>query len=269
LARFRPNGVVEFLGRLDFQVKVRGFRIELVEIEHVLSQHKIVKEAVVVVREDDKQDVRLVAYIIPESKIDWNVSKLRKFLSQKLPDYMIPSNLIELEALPLTPNGKLDRKALPAPDNLRPELEATYVPPRTPVEERIAAIWTEILGLEQVGVHDNFFDLGGHSLLSVRLIAQIEKVFGKKLPLAALFPAQTIEKLANTLRQEEAPALWHSLVPLQPDVPHPDSLPRSGATHLCTALWARVRDFRGHNDSPRTTRGSGLSLHCRDANRPA
>ena len=221
LARFRPNGVVEFLGRLDFQVKVRGFRIELGEIEHVLSQHKIVKEAVVVAREDDKQDVRLVAYIIPESKMDWKVSELRKFLSKKLPDYMIPSLFMKMGKFPLTSNGKIDRKSLPAPDGVRPDLENSFVPPRNPVEEKIAAIWTKILGLEQVGVHDNFFDLGGHSLLAVRLVAQIEKVFGKKLPLAALFPTSTIEKLADKLRQEEEPASWHSLVTLQPNGSHP------------------------------------------------
>ena len=163
------------------------------EIEHVLSQHKIVKEAVVVAREDDNQDVRLVAYIIPQSSIDWTVSELRKFLSEKLPDYMIPSLFMQMETFPLTSNGKIDRKSLPEPDGIRPDLESSFVPPRTPVEKKIAAIWTNILGLEQVGVHDNFFELGGHSLLLTRLNSKITSTFNIVLPLKMLFSESTIK----------------------------------------------------------------------------
>lgn len=158
---------------------------------------------------------------LPKEFEDVQVSKLRRFLEEKLPIHMIPSAFVILEKLPLTPNDKVDRRALPIPDKTRPDLESFYVPPRTPAEEKIAAIWTEILGIEQVGIHDNFFDLGGDSLLAVSLALEIEKVFGKKMPLAALFPTPTIENLATTLNQDQEQSKWHSLVPIQPDGFHP------------------------------------------------
>jgi len=182
LVRYRPDGNIEFLGRIDHQVKVRGFRIELEEIEAVLSEHPAVRQAIALVREDavtqlpDGQvgpsDKRLVAYIVPENEVAPNVSELRGFLKEKLPEYMVPSAFVTLDALPLTPVGKLDRRALPAPDQSRPDLESAYVAPRTPAERILADIWAEVLGVEQVGVHDSFFELGGDSILSIQAVAR-------------------------------------------------------------------------------------------------
>jgi acyl-coenzyme A synthetase/AMP-(fatty) acid ligase len=157
LARWLPNGHIEFLGRIDHQVKVRGFRIELGEIEAVVSQHPAVREAVVLVREDSVDSQQIVAYVVAQQEQTLTITELREFLESKLPNYMIPNALLLLEALPLTPNGKVDRKALPVPDQVRPELEAVYLAPQTEVEKTIADIWQEVLGIEDVGIHDNFF----------------------------------------------------------------------------------------------------------------
>ncbi len=216
LARYLPDGNIQFLGRIDHQVKIRGFRIELGEIEAVLGQHPAVQETVVVAREDIPGDKRLVAYLVIKQGPVPTFNELRSFLKEKLPEYMVPSAFMFLDALPLTPNGKVDRRALPAPDRVRPELERAFVASRTPIEEMLAGIWVEVLGLEQVGIHDNFFELGGHSLLTVRLFTQIEKTFGKKLPLAALFQAPTIEQLASVLHQKGWSTPWSSLVAIQP-----------------------------------------------------
>jgi amino acid adenylation domain-containing protein len=216
LARYLPNGDIEYLGRMDHQVKIRGFRIELGEIETVLGQHPTVRETVVMARKDILGDNRLVAYVVPNQKPAPTTNELRSFLKRKLPEYMVPSTFMFLDALPLTPNGKVDRRALPAPDRVRPELERAFVAPRTPIEEMLAGIWAEVLGLEKVGIHDNFFELGGHSLLTVRLFTQIEKTFGKKFPLATLFQAPTIEQLASVLRQKGWSTPWSSLVAIQP-----------------------------------------------------
>jgi pristinamycin I synthase-3/4 len=185
LVRQLPDGSLDFLGRLDNQVKVRGYRIELGEIEAALSALPGVREAVVVV----KSDLRLVAYVTGEV----NTAALRQALRDKLPDFMLPSAIVALPALPLTPSGKVDRKALPEPDG---GLAPGFVAPRTAVEEVLAEIWAELLGIAQIGVHDNFFERGGHSLLAVLLMARIEKRLGKTLPLAALFSAPTLEALA-------------------------------------------------------------------------
>ncbi|HLH61201.1 MAG TPA: amino acid adenylation domain-containing protein [Ktedonobacteraceae bacterium] len=209
LARYRPDGTLEFLGRIDHQVKLRGYRIELGEIETVLGQHPAVRDVVVVAREDVEGDKRLVAYVVlhPEESISFE--ELQRFVREKLPDYMVPSAGVFMKSLPLTPNGKLDRKALPVPDETRPVLAVAYVAPRTPIEQELAAIWSEILGLERIGLHDDFFDLGGHSLLTVRLVSQIDKQFGKRLPLAAIFQGRTIEALAEMLsRQQHEASLW-------------------------------------------------------------
>ena len=166
--RWRADGKLEFLGRLDNQVKLRGFRIELGEIEAVLKEHPSVAQGVVVLREDRPGDRRLVAYCVSSRNAVWNVSELSRHLRTKLPDYMVPAVFVRLEALPLTPSDKIDRRALPLPDDLRPQLETGYVAPRNPIEEQLASIWCKVLGVERVGIHDNFFDLGGHSLLAVR-----------------------------------------------------------------------------------------------------
>jgi amino acid adenylation domain-containing protein len=215
LARYLPNGDIEYLGRIDHQVKLRGFRIELGEIETALSQHPAVRETVVLAREDISDEKRLVAYIIPDQKQAPRISELRSFLNKKLPDYMVPSAFVTLDALPLTPNGKVDRRMLPVPEMVRPDLEKAFVAPRDMLELQLTTIWEQVLGLQSVGVRDNFFELGGHSLLVVRLFAQIERVFGKNLPLATLFQAPTVEQLANILRREEGAASWPSLVAIQ------------------------------------------------------
>jgi len=159
LACYLPDGNIEFLGRIDHQVKIRGFRVELGEIEAVLGQHSAVQETVVLAREDIPGDKRLAAYVVPHNERAPAISELRDFLKKELPDYMVPSAFVMLDALPLTPNGKVDRRALPAPDTARPELEKTFVTPRTAAEEVLAGIWTKVLGLERVGVHDDFFEL--------------------------------------------------------------------------------------------------------------
>ena len=216
LACYGPDGNIEYLGRVDQQVKIRGIRIELGEIEAVLRQHPVVREAVVITQEDTPGDKQLIAYVLPKLKQSPTVSELRSFLKEKLPEYMIPSVFVMLEALPLTPNGKVDRRALPAPDQGRPEVETAFAAPRDSLELQLTKIWENLLGIQPVGVQDDFFELGGHSLLAVKLTAQIEKAFGKHFPPAALFQAPTIEQLASILRQEKWSDSWSSLVPIQP-----------------------------------------------------
>jgi len=212
MGRRLPDGSIAFAGRKDFQVKIRGHRIELGEIESALAQHPFVRESVVVARES-RGDTRLVSYVVPRDGAPIS-GELRDFLKQKLPEYMVPGSFVMLDALPLTASGKLNRRALPAPAELRDRSEVTCAAPTTPVEQSLAAIWTEVLGVNALGVNDNFFDLGGHSLLAVHLFAQIEKEFGKRLPLATLFQSPTIAELATAL-QEDSPASWSSLVPIQ------------------------------------------------------
>jgi aspartate racemase len=215
LTRYLPDGNIEFLGRIDHQVKIRGFRIELGEIEAVLRQNQAVQDAVVIGQEYDVNDKRLVAYVVPSQEEVFSSSELRRYLKEKLPDHMVPSTFVRLEALPLTPNDKVDRRALPIPDRIR-SVEETFAPPLTLFEEVLTGIWSEVLRLDSVGIHDNFFELGGHSLLAVRVLAQIEKTFGKNLPLATLFQSPTIEQLANILRQKGWSAPCQTLVTIQP-----------------------------------------------------
>lgn len=186
LARYLPDGNIEFLGRIDHQVKLRGFRIELGEIETALSQHSGVKHTVVIVREDLSYQKRLVAYVVSRQKPIPTIYNLRQFLAQKLPEYMIPSAFVFLDELPLTPNGKIDRKALPQPEQTRPELEERFTPPRTPVEEELARIWCEVLRLDRIGIHDSFFTLGGHSLSATQVISRINNIFTMEIPLRSL-----------------------------------------------------------------------------------
>ncbi|HEV2436447.1 MAG TPA: amino acid adenylation domain-containing protein [Verrucomicrobiae bacterium] len=214
LARYRSDGNIEFLGRVDHQVKLRGFRIELGEIEAALGQHPAVREAVVLAREDAPGEKRLVAYVVAST--DSTADELRRYLKDKLPEYMVPAMVVLLEALPMTPNGKVDRRALPAPDRSRPDLEKAFVAPRDDLELQLARIWEEVLGVRPVGLTDNFFELGGHSLLAVRLFALIEKRLGRKLPLTAIFQGATVEHLAGLLRQPATSGPQSSLVPLQP-----------------------------------------------------
>jgi amino acid adenylation domain-containing protein len=216
LVRWRSDGELEYLGRLDHQVKVRGFRIELGEIESALRSHPSVREAVVLAREDDPGERRLVAYMVSEQPGDLESAQLQRFLQCSLPDYMLPAAFVTLDALPLTSNGKVDRKALPAPGMKRPEELRGYVAPRTELETTLAGIWCEVLRLERVSVLDSFFDLGGHSLLAVRLFAQIERQLGARLPLSMLFEAPTIARFAARLGDGPTEACWRSLVAIQP-----------------------------------------------------
>ncbi|WP_442935876.1 amino acid adenylation domain-containing protein [Nostoc sp.] len=202
LARYLPNGELEYLGRIDQQVKIRGFRIELGEIEALLAQHPAIWESAVLVREDEPGNKRLVAYVVPKTEQSPTAAELRRFLKQKLPDYMIPSAFVQLEALPLTANGKVDRRALPVPDTARPELENVFVAPSTPEEKILAAIWTKVLGVEQVGINDNFFALGGDSIRSIQVLSQAKEQ-GLSLSVQQLFQYQTIHELVQELKTQE------------------------------------------------------------------
>jgi amino acid adenylation domain-containing protein len=204
LARYLPDGNVEFLGRIDHQVKLRGFRIELGEIEAILGEHSKVRQSVVLVREDVPGDKRLVAYVVPSQGRAATTTELRAFLKEKLPEYMVPSAFVFLDSMPLTPNGKLDRKALPAPDRSSRELGASYVAPRTPVEEMIAEIWAKVLQIDKVGIYDNFFDLGGHSLLATQVVSRVRAAFQVELPLRTLFEKQSVEELAKAITEMQA-----------------------------------------------------------------
>jgi amino acid adenylation domain-containing protein len=248
LARYRRDGKIEFLGRLDNQVKLRGFRIELGEIETVLGRHGQVEQAVVVAREDQPGEKRLVAYIVPSGAPAPGATELRKFLQLSLPEYMVPSAFVMLESLPLTPNNKVDRRALPPPDETRPDLQQAYVAPRNRVEEQLITLWKNVLQLKSIGVRDNFFELGGHSLLAARLFAQIENRLGKHLPLAVLFQSPTIEQLANVLRETETAGAWSSLVAIQPE----GSKPPLFCIHAAGANVLIYRPLSRHlgNDQP-------------------
>ncbi|MEH2466951.1 MAG: amino acid adenylation domain-containing protein [Nostoc sp.] len=199
LARYLPDGHIEYLGRIDYQIKLRGFRIELGEIETALLQHPGVKEGVVIVREDTSNENNLVGYIVAETGQDslQVISQLRRFLKQQLPDFMVPTIFMALEAMPLTPNGKVDRKALPEPDASRPELEANYVAPRTPIEQQIADIWMQVLNVKRVGIYDNFFELGGYSLVGIQVVSRVRQALQVEILMSNLFELPTVADLAE------------------------------------------------------------------------
>jgi thioester reductase-like protein len=199
LARYLSDGNIEFLGRIDQQVKIRGFRIELGEIEAVLNRHPAVREAVVADREDASKHKQLAAYIAIHQGQEVTMNDLRNFIKDQLPDYMIPATFTFLDALPLTSSGKVDRRALPEPDTDRPELTETFVAPRNPSEKVMVDIWAGILGLERIGIYDNFFDVGGHSLLSMQLVSQVEKMFQIEIPLQNFFETPTVSGLVEVI----------------------------------------------------------------------
>jgi non-ribosomal peptide synthetase component F len=201
LARYLPDGTIEYLGRIDHQVKVRGYRIELREVEVALHDHPAVKECVVVADNSMPGDVRLVAYIVSHRPEELNVSQLRRHLGEKLPAYMVPALFVTLDEMPLTPSGKIARRALPPPVQSRADLENLFVAPRTIVEQKLAQIWAEVLKVERVGIDDNFFELGGHSLLATQVIARIYAEFGIELALRDFFTAPTIRNLAESVDQ--------------------------------------------------------------------
>ncbi len=216
LARYRPGGAIECLGRNDFQIKLRGHRIDLGEIESVLRRFPNVCEAVVLLREDERGQKRLVAYLQRSAHPSPDAGMLQQFLKAKLPDYMMPSAFVVLDKFPLTPNGKINRKALPPPVAERPEAKHGFTPPRTPTEEGLAKIWRELLGQSVIGIDDNFFDAGGHSLLAMQLMARVRSEFQAELSLRNIFEAPTIAELAIILdRKKNAPAVAE-LLPLSP-----------------------------------------------------
>lgn len=217
VGKFMPDGNIEFLGRIDNQVKIRGFRIELGEIETALRQRKEIKDLVVVAREDNPGDKRLVAYIAPLGGKQIDINELKQHLRVDLPEFMIPSVFMVMDNLPLTPNGKIDRKALPKPDVTAKVESANFEEPHNAVESMLAGIWSEILGLDRIGILDNFFELGGHSLLGIRMMGEIERRMGAKLDYPTLFRASTISQLAKIINAEELNVEWPILVPLQPN----------------------------------------------------
>ncbi|EGO65801.1 non-ribosomal peptide synthetase [Acetonema longum] len=221
LARWLPDGNVEYLGRIDHQVKIRGFRIELGEIETELLKHPAVKEAVVVAREEAATGKYLCAYFAAGQPLA--VIQLRELLAKELPDYMIPAYFVQLDRMPLTASGKIDRKALPEPEG-RSNTGAAYIAPRNEAEEKLARIWRQVLGIGQVGIHDNFFDLGGHSLKMITLVAKIHKEFGVEVPLQAVFSAPTISELAKLA----GGAAQHDFTAIEP-APEQEYYPLSAA----------------------------------------
>jgi len=216
ITRYLPDGNIEFVGRRDDQVKVRGFRIELGEIEAALSSHPSVRECAVVVREASGGDKQLVGYVAVDASENLTSRDLRTYLLEKLPEYMSPTTFIILEELPLTSNGKVDRKNLPDPDKEnRSEVVTDYLAPRDSVEQQLAEIWENVLDVRHIGVRSNFFDLGGHSITAVRLLAQIQKRFGQELPLNSLMRASTIEAMAGLLREQVGSLDWSPVVEIQ------------------------------------------------------
>jgi acyl carrier protein len=208
LARWRHDGTIECLGRMDHQVKIRGFRIELGEIEAALQQHPGVRQAVAVVRTYGPGDTRLVGYVVGEAGL--SVEGLQTHLQALLPEYMVPTRYVLLDRLPLTPSGKVDRKALPMPD-ATPTSGSSYVAPRTPLEESLVAIWQEVLKIERVGVEDNFFDLGGHSLLMMQVVSRVERVLGIAMPVRSFFEFPTIAALAAEIERRRPQG--HAMLP--------------------------------------------------------
>jgi amino acid adenylation domain-containing protein len=204
LARYLSDGNIEYLGRIDHQVKIRGLRIELGEIEAALNQHLSVRENVVLAREDILGDKQLVAYIVSDQQAILSLDNLRSFLRQKLPEYMVPTAFVFLNALPLMPNGKVDRGSLPPPSQSSAHSEQSYVAPRTPEEEKLAKIWAQVLKLESVGVRDSFFDLGGHSLLATQIMSRIRDSFQVEVALRTLFEKPTVEELTVAITEKQA-----------------------------------------------------------------
>jgi amino acid adenylation domain-containing protein len=217
LGRWRSDGCLEYLGRKDSQVKIRGYRVEIEEIETVLNQHPAIKDACVTSWTDERypEEKQIVAYLVPEKPQSPEAEELRKFVAEKLPDYMIPSRIKFLEEIPLTPTGKVNHQALPSPGEIIPVKERLYVAPKDEIESQLVKIWERVLKAKPVGTRDDFFEIGGNSLIAAQLFAQIERAFSKKLPLATLFQAPTVEQQADIIRQEDWTPDWSSLVTLR------------------------------------------------------
>lgn len=219
LARYLPDGNLEFLGREDQQVKIRGIRIELKEIESLLGRHPEIKDNVLVVNEVAPGEKRLIAYVVLRPRSVLTTSDLRAYLIKRLPDYMMPSTWILMEALPLSANGKIDRQALPAPSNQRPSLRQAFVEPRSEIETQLRQMWEELLNIEPIGVRDSFFELGGDSLLATQLLIKVEDVFARAIPPSSLIEEPTIEYLAKNISSPIDEKTFSSLVRIQPQGP--------------------------------------------------
>ena len=216
MARYLPTGDIEYLGRIDHQVKVRGFRIELGEIETVLAMHPAVREAVVTAQDESNDEKRLIAYLVASGQSAPSTNELTSYLKGKLPDYMVPSAFVQLDALPLTPHGKVDRRALPAPGRERPDMNQSFVAPTSKPEAQLKQIWEDLLGIEPIGIKDDFFELGGDSLLAVNMLIKVQEVFGKNIPPATLIHEATIEHLASVISSHTDEEAWPTLVEIQP-----------------------------------------------------
>ncbi len=216
LARYRADGEIEFLGRIDNQIKIRGFRVELGEIEITLLGHPQVREAVVVAQEETKGERKLIAYVVTSGEDKELGRELRTFLKQRLPEYMVPARFMMLEAIPLTPSGKINRRALPSPSNQRPPLAQAYVEPKTSIERQLEGMWEELFGIQPIGVRDCFFELGGDSLLATQLLLKIHEVFDRAIPPSALIEEATIEYLAKIISTPTDGREYSSLVRMQP-----------------------------------------------------
>ncbi len=243
LGRYLPDGNIEYIGRIDHQVKIRGFRIEPGEIEAVLSQHPWLRESAVVVCEDESGEKRLAAYVSAQQEPAPTATELRNYLRERLPDYMIPAVFVTLSELPLNPNGKLDRSALPAPDQRRPELDKRLIAPITPVENIVADIWSQALNLAQVGVEDNFFELGGHSLLATQIISRLRQVFQVDLPISSIFDFPTVARLSERIERAMRAGDGRPAPPITPR-------PRAG---LAPASFAQQRLWLLHQVQPDST----------------
>jgi acyl-coenzyme A synthetase/AMP-(fatty) acid ligase len=206
LSRMLPDGSIAHLGRKDFQIKVRGYRVELEESEAALRQLDAIKDVVVVGRRDEHGDQQLVAYIVPAAGAP-TVSALRHVLARTLPEYLIPSIFVQMPALPLTPNGKVDRLALPEPGKTRPALDTPLVIPQTPLERTLADIWANVLGLDEVGVHDHFLELGGNSLLATQVVSRVLRTCAVEIPLQVLFASPTVAAMADVITQQQVAQL--------------------------------------------------------------
>jgi aspartate racemase len=216
MARYHPDGVIEFLGRNDRQVKIRGNRVEIGEVESVIRTHSSIGDVAVVSEKDTLKETLLIAHVTPlNQKSLPDVSELRNYLQKKLADYMVPSIFIFLDTLPITSTGKIDYQALPPPDRNRLDLGSTFIAPRTDVEKTLSDIWSKHLRLERIGINDDFFDLGGHSLMAIRIVSEIEIELGKEIPLSALFQSTTIETLANFIQDDKPSSEWENLVAIQ------------------------------------------------------
>ena len=231
LVRMDESGLISFVGRADFQVKIRGFRIELGEIESCLDRFGTIAQRVVIAREDTPGDKRLVAYVVTKPGIALDRTALNQFFTAELPGFMVPSAVVELPEMPKNPNGKIDRKALPIPTIETNSKDRTLTPPRTPLEKQLVAMWRSVLDTEEIGITENFFEIGGHSLLVMRLFSELEATFNRQLPLIEIFAAPTIEQMAKRLEEVLASPSEHSSSPVKNADNHYLTTLKAGTQH--------------------------------------